>query len=388
MNENLFVVPQETRSLIAHIDGDTIIESGKIDIPYTSKSVVTENGCIVSICFGQKPKASRMKIFDSAGKQLVRKTEYKYSSIACKNNAVYLGGQFGSRNSELFACIDLSDVDFTAQEIALPVISVAGKSIDDILIRNNSLILVDNIYYPKYLFQYDISAPNSPNHILTEELPNNGTYEHIVKGDINDDYLVLLSSSIGMYGAYKYITLLSGKQNVLLRYYLGGNIRRKHRNGIEKTEKNIFDIALIGDSLFILRSDGLECLDISKEFTESVTAPTRQRKPGIKSLKDYILSSGNVTEYFDQSEILSTLNSGDTPARGIKQKTITSPAAVPITCGIEGKRLIKTPDNRLLVINKNEYELITENKARPFTGALCTETYQNSGLKSAQAFAD
>jgi hypothetical protein len=297
-----FIIPQEPKSLIARVDGDTIIEIGKIDIPYTSKSVVTENGRIVSLCFGEKPKARRLKIFDIIGKYLVKKTEYKYSSIACKNNVIFLGGQFRSRNTELFACIDLSDVNFTAEELELPVKSVEGKSIDDILIWNNSLILVDNIVYPKYLFEYDISDPNDPKHIMTEGLPNNGTYEHIIKGDINDDYMVLLSSSVGMTGSNKYITI-SGKRNSLLSNNLGGS-HLAYKKEIE-TGKNVFDIALIGDHLFILSSDGLEYLCLEGEITES--------------------------------------------------------SGVPVKCGIKVERLQKIPDNRLLVINKNEYELIELN---------------------------
>jgi hypothetical protein len=324
MNGSLFAIPQEGQSLIARMDGDTIIEVGNIDIPYTSKSVATENGYIVSICFGNKPKASRLKIFDSSGRQLVRKTEYKYRSIACKNNVVYLGGQFNARSSELFACIDLTDVTFTAEEctaaeLALPTLSVAGKAIDDTLIRNNRLILVDNVMYPKYLFEYDITTPNAPKHIATEELPNNGTYEHIIKGDINDDYLALLSSSVGRSGSYTHITI-SGKRNVLLRYltYSVHDDRDKLKsylndtpyddtNKIERIKrKHIFDIALIGDYLFILGSDGLECLDLRGETTKS--------------------------------------------------------SGVPIPCGIKGERLLKTPDNRLVVINKREYELVMEGK--------------------------
>jgi hypothetical protein len=76
-------------------------------------------------------------------------------------------------------------------------------------------------------------------------------------------------------------------------------------NKIERIKrKHIFDIALIGDLLYMLGSDGLECLDLRGETTKS--------------------------------------------------------SGVPILCGIEGERLIKTPDNRLVVINKKEYELVME----------------------------
>jgi hypothetical protein len=117
-----------------------------------------------------------------------------------------------------------------------------------------------------------------------------------------------------MTGSYKYITI-SGKRNVALSYLTShfhddfdkDKLKRYmndtpygDKNKIKR--KNIFDIALMGDLLFILGSDGLERLDLRKEITKGATEP--------------------------------------------------------ITCGIKVERLLKTPDNRLLVINKNEYELV------------------------------
>jgi hypothetical protein len=122
MAENrIFVIPQNNGSIIARLDDTGISEIAKLDVPYHSKSVVTENGLIVSLCFGTKQKSRRLRIFDTNGKQLLRKTEYKYESISCKNNVVYLGGQYGSKNHEIFAFIDLSDINFSLTEVDLPV---------------------------------------------------------------------------------------------------------------------------------------------------------------------------------------------------------------------------------------------------------------------------
>jgi len=84
-----FIIPQENRSLIARWDGSFEI-AGKVDIPFNSKNVVTENGLIVAICLGKKPKNFRLKILDPNGKQLVRSTEHKFTCIAAKGNVVYL----------------------------------------------------------------------------------------------------------------------------------------------------------------------------------------------------------------------------------------------------------------------------------------------------------
>ncbi|GHT69821.1 hypothetical protein FACS1894110_20060 [Spirochaetia bacterium] len=259
--KSVFVIPQSKGSIIARMNDSGISEIAKLDVPYHSKSIVTENGLIVSLCFGTKPKSRRLRIFDKTGKQLIRKTEYKYASIACKNNAVYLGGRYGSKNHEIFAFIDLEAIDFTVKEVDLPVPSMEGKSIDDILINGNRLILVDNIVYPKYLFEYDITIPNKPVHKETKELPNNGTYEHIYKGDINDNWMALFSSSVGMGGAFQHISIF-GKQDATVSFCVNDMDLRS-----PPVEEPIIDICLLNDYLLILKKSEIAYIDLNKEIT-------------------------------------------------------------------------------------------------------------------------
>jgi hypothetical protein len=174
--EKLFVIPQKKMSLICEYSHDRITEIGKIDVPYTSKTVFTHNEMFVSLCFGSNRNSSRLKIFDKTGKQLIRKKEYKFYSLSTKNNVVYLGGRYIKNKGELFSYIDLNTISFDMTGVDLPIKSIPGKSIDDVLIRGNDLFLVDNIVYPKYIFHYDISTPDNPDHTSTRKLENNGTY--------------------------------------------------------------------------------------------------------------------------------------------------------------------------------------------------------------------
>jgi hypothetical protein len=75
-----------------------------------------------------------------------------------------------------------------------------GKCIDDLLVDKNKVIAVDNIVFPKYLIEYDFSNPDFPHLINSYTLPNNGTYESIKKGTINENYIALISSSSGQFG--------------------------------------------------------------------------------------------------------------------------------------------------------------------------------------------
>lgn len=283
MKYKRFVIPQEKASVIAYIDNNKVYERGKIDIPYHSKSVITENNLIVSLCFGSKPHSRRLRVFDMNGRQLLRK-EYKYRSIAYKGNVVYLGGQYEPQGGELFRLIDLSNIDFTPEEIDLPIQSVKGKSIDDILIHHDALFLVDNIIFPKYIFEYNIATPNKPLLGSTRRLPNNGTYERIYKGDINQDWMILFSATVGGGGAIidmrgnvaQHITVFGGK-NMVLTFGRDTIIIRdyafdKFSNNYEKFLEldcigyELKDVALVGNYLVLLFENVIKCIDLSGEI--------------------------------------------------------------------------------------------------------------------------
>jgi len=263
MKNERFIIPQKNTGIIATVENNSIKETGTIDIPYASKSVFLENRLFVSLCFGAKPKSSRLKIFDETGKQIFRKPEYKYRSINAKGTAVYLGGRYKANQGKLCSIMDAQTAEI--KEIALPVRFKQGKAIDDILIRGNDLYLVDNIVYPKYIFTYDISVPPFPRHANTRELEANGTYEHIIKGDINENYLLLFSSTVGMRGYYQHISILQIEPAMKLLATL-----TCHVEGIFTPLRNskILDTCIISNCIIILNEDGLKIAKLEPDMNE------------------------------------------------------------------------------------------------------------------------
>jgi hypothetical protein len=273
MKNNRFVLPGQKSSLIAELHDGTIDEYGHLDIPFSSKSIITENNLIVSLCFGNKPKKRRLRIFDINGKQLYRNNDYKYDSIAVKKNVVYLGGQYRKHENELFSYLDLTNIDFSINELKLPIETIAGKSIDDILIYDNDLYLVDDIFFPKYIFKYDISQGNSPKHISTKELENNGTYEHIIKGDITENYMILFSSTVGRGGAYEHI-VIDGKIRKKIAFCI-----ESFRNSKKECGK-IYDLCLLGDKIIIVNKNIIGIFEIEKhnEYSEITIAKSNDKQ--------------------------------------------------------------------------------------------------------------
>jgi hypothetical protein len=276
MANEKFIIPQKNISIIAELENGLIEEVGKINVPYASRSIFLKNRLIVSLCFGSKPKSRRLKIFDEFGNQLLKKSEYKFESINFKDNTVYLGGQYKSKESELFSFIDLTGVGLNINEIELPIKSIKGKSIDDILIRNNTLYLVDNIVFPKYIFKYDISIANNPKHIGTYELNCNGTYEHIIKGDINENWIMIFSSTVGRGGAFQHISIIGNEENwqeynsltFCVEKSFDHGLFGKDENDMDKVSYRVLDTCIIRDKLLILKRNGLFAINLSNKVTE------------------------------------------------------------------------------------------------------------------------
>ena len=266
INDKKFIIPLRKASIIAELENNIIKETGRIDVPYTSKSIFSYNRLFVSICFGSKNKSKRLKIFNEYGNQLLRKNEYKFESINFKDNTVYLGGQYNKNKRELFTYIDLSDVNFEMNEVILPIKSIEGKSIDDILIRNNILYLVDNIVYPKFIFKYDINIPNNPKYIGNHKLEENGTYEHIIKGDISENWIILFSFTVGMGGVYQHISIIGQdenfKKNIVLTFCVEDKIFSEN---IGNKYNRVLDTCLINNKLMVLKENGLFSLDLENE---------------------------------------------------------------------------------------------------------------------------
>ena len=244
---SIFIVPLIEKSLICKIENNEIQELGILVKGMESKSIVVNDEFICSI-------DTLISVYDIKGNLLKEiKSDFELTSLNSKNRVVYFGGKssYNKTNSgEIFAILDLEYKDFRLVKINIPIDVSYGKAIDDILIIKNKLLLVDNIIYPKYLLEYDITDPNTPKHIETKELENNGTYEHIVKGDLNENWLVLLSSAVGRGGLSDHI-VIEGKT----KGHISVHPVAEFEQYIKTKEQNLEsfeDICLVDNMLYVL----------------------------------------------------------------------------------------------------------------------------------------
>lgn len=185
---NLFVIPQKEKSILAKIENGKVVPVNHLEIPYKSISKICENGLIVTLCLKEK----ELMVHSPECKLLKKQKVVQFVAMNVKQNIIYLGGK---NYVETFSLINMANTDAVLENQELPIKKVSGKSIDDVLVFGNRLLLLDNMVYPKFIFEYDITIPEKP--VLTKQtgLPNNGTYEHITKGDINDDWMIVFSDT-------------------------------------------------------------------------------------------------------------------------------------------------------------------------------------------------
>ena len=260
---SMFIIPLNHKSLICKIENNEIREVGSFPKTTDSKSIIVNDEFICSI-------DSLITVFDIKGNLLkVINSDFEATSLNSKNKVVYFGGKSsdnGTNAGEIFAILDLGNKDFKLENIQIPIDVSYGKAIDDILIMKNKLILVDDIIYPKYLLEYEITDSKRPKHIETKELENNGTYEHIVKGDLNDNWLVLLSSTVGMGGSSDHI-VVEGKTNGHISVHRGRQFIRDIKTETQKSE-SFNDICLIDNMLYVLVDSTVYSLDLNNEISK------------------------------------------------------------------------------------------------------------------------
>lgn len=296
----MFIIPLNHKSLICKIENNKIREVGSFPKTTNSKSIIVNDEFICSI-------DSLITVFDIKGNLLkVINSDFEAISLNSKNKVVYFGGNssyHGTNTGEIFAILDLGNKDFKVKNIQIPIEVRYGKAIDDILIVNNKLLLVDDIIYPKYLLEYDITDSKNPKHIETKELKNNGTYEHIVKGDLNDKWLVLLSSTDGRGGSSDHI-VIEGKTKGHISVHRKESFTRDDETESQKSEF-FNDICLIDNMLYVLVDSTVYSLalnnEISKENLKEVDSKLKSINKIIRApdMKLILISHDNKYEKID-----------------------------------------------------------------------------------------
>ncbi len=237
LNE-LTILPGRGAAVLCRVLGEYIEQLQELPFSFSDRHAIGGNRWLIAFIKEKdtalhdflKQKQSRTEAYILRAKieqdgTLIRMPDIQLPSfilnqtLAIKDDVLYLGGfevvhqskkSFSKVNKgEMAGFFDLTRDEPVWHSLPLPIDMQEGKSIDDVLVYDDKLVLVDNIMYPKYLFEYDITNPLSPVATKTIDLPNNGTYEHIHRGSINSNWMALLSGGVGRAGSSEYVSVFS-----------------------------------------------------------------------------------------------------------------------------------------------------------------------------------
>jgi hypothetical protein len=236
--EELVILPGSGRAVLCRVLGEQIEQLQELPFSFSDRHAIGGNRWLIAFIkekdtafndfLKQKQSKTEAYIFrakvESDGTlrrmpDVELPTYILNQTLAIKDDVLYLGGFQVKKESkrslskvnegELAGFFDLGLDEPEWHPLPLPIDMQAGKSIDDVLVYDDKLVLVDNIMFPKYLFEYDISNPMAPVATKTIDLPNNGTYEHIHRGSINSNWMAILSGGVGRAGSSQYVSVFS-----------------------------------------------------------------------------------------------------------------------------------------------------------------------------------
>ncbi len=266
--QNLYyLLPEGNSFYLYEKQENDLVQLEKLDFDYTElyafdgEELVIVNNDSTKIHYG---KIENNRFVEEVVEEFPKK--FKVQTIELKDQFAYLGGI--DLSNEFFYVFDIESKEFFSVPIPEEV-KVIGKAIDDVLFLDKRMIAVDNIIFPKFLIEYDLKElPNLRSSKVTQ-LKYNGTYEQYKKGEINKDYLILLSDTHSVYiGTSYHISVLRSSD-----FDQGFSVSSK----LKKSRNEYFtwnDILLVNNKVFVAcKEKGLGVFEIMESYFKKEKHP-------------------------------------------------------------------------------------------------------------------
>lgn len=258
---NLITIPQNPAAKILEFKDENFVEYGILPCGYKSRSII-ESDLIVVSNYNKK----LLLVLDlELNKVREFKTNDELDRLESKKGICYLGGIRTKKERNPFYKLELKSKSLELLPIRLPVPFKEGKAIDDIAVTDDELVLFDNILYPKYIITYDLRSHFRLDWKKIEKLNDLGTYARIKRGLQNNEWRVILFSTVGRGHCYNAL-LISGKKNYKKIFDLQEENSLIISNRIYEVIRSnlIYDIAILKDVLYILTRSHLSKVDLNE----------------------------------------------------------------------------------------------------------------------------
>jgi len=196
--EKYFLLPEIQDNYLFKLENKDFAKLSKTDFPIGNLYEFFDTNRLISINRDSTQILFTTIIQDSLTIDFTENlpTKFKIRTLKVVENYLLVGGDWNSDNA--FYVFDTKDKKW--HTITVPEeIFFLGKAMDDFLLIEDKIIAVDNIVMPKYLIEYNISDLPDLKQGKIFMLEPNGTYENIKRAVANENYIVLLSGTVGGY---------------------------------------------------------------------------------------------------------------------------------------------------------------------------------------------
>ncbi len=264
-----YVLPEDQTFNLYEKQEDELVKLEELKFKYTELYAFDSDEFVIVNDDSTKFHYGRIKN-SKFEEEVVREFQEKFriNTIELKDGFVYLGGSWSE--GELFYVFDLKSKEFYPVPIPDEAYQI-GKAIDDILFLKDKMIAVDNIMFPKFLIEYSLNELPELKNSNVIQLQANGTYEHYYKGNINENYLVLLSDTHSGYtGTSYHISVLKS-----FDYNQGFTVASKLK-GRGNKYNSWNDILLLDEKIYVAcKEDGVGVLNIKENYFGKTKHPNR-----------------------------------------------------------------------------------------------------------------
>ncbi len=202
-----FLLLKSDDSISLNIYKNNVIEE-KVVLPISKESLyTTDQKERVAILDTIENFITLYKIDISKKTKLTIPFDIKPICILLDTNNLIIGGE-AKEEKEIEILLQYHIETEKWYQLEVPEeISYYGKAIDDLVVRENFLIAIDNLILPQYVLFYELNSESKSSFSHYKELKSNNTYEHIRQARITPKYLGLNSSAMNHGYYFEHITL-------------------------------------------------------------------------------------------------------------------------------------------------------------------------------------
>lgn len=209
-----FIIPTNGQLAVARLLGDALEPVVNLGVPWGSIAKLRDDGVVATISEAHK----RIRVHRCNQEGIVPVVPpfnlprfFQGDDLVVVGNVLYVcgRGRRGNPGIDMLGMCVLDRAQPRWLDVPVPAWAASrGKRIDALFVDGSRLLAVDNVIRPKWILIYDITEPSRP--VFTDAVPlvSHATYERVRCAAMGTNWVALLASAVGQWGAASILALL------------------------------------------------------------------------------------------------------------------------------------------------------------------------------------